>query len=61
MREVKVSRINVTDQTIEQRTDYIAEDTPIHISLTNITTEQSCVPLNKWKKWFLDIFSLKDY
>jgi FdhD protein len=33
MREIKVSRINVTDQTIEQRSDYIAEDTPIHIFL----------------------------
>ena len=33
MREIKVSRVNVTDQTVEQRTDYIAEDTPIHIFL----------------------------
>ena len=33
MREIKVSQINVTDQTTEQRTDYIAEDTPIHIFL----------------------------
>ena len=31
MREIKVSQINVTDQTIEKRTDYIAEDAPIHI------------------------------
>jgi len=33
VREIKVSRINVSDQTAEQRTDYIAEDTPIHIFL----------------------------
>ena len=33
MREIKVSRINVADQTTEQRTDYISEDTPIHIFL----------------------------
>lgn len=33
MQEIKVSRINVTEQTIEQRTDYIAEDTAIHIFL----------------------------
>ncbi len=33
MREIKVSRINVANQTIEQRTDYVAEDTPIHIFL----------------------------
>ena len=33
MRDIKVSRINVANQTIEQRTDYIAEDTPIHIFL----------------------------
>ena len=35
MREIKVSRINVSDQTVEQRTDYIAEDTPIHIFINN--------------------------
>jgi FdhD protein len=33
MREIKVSRINVSDQTVEQRTDYVAEDIPIHIFL----------------------------
>jgi len=33
MREIQLSRINVTNQTIEQRTDYVAEDTPIHIFL----------------------------
>ena len=33
MREIKVSRINVLEKTIEQRTDYVAEDTPIHIFL----------------------------
>jgi len=33
VRDIIVSRINVTDQTIQQRTDYIAEDTPIHIFL----------------------------
>jgi FdhD protein len=33
MREIKVSRVNVADQTVEQCTDYIAEDTPIHIFL----------------------------
>ena len=35
MREIKVSRINVSDKTIEQRTDYVAEDAPIHIFLNN--------------------------
>lgn len=35
MREIKVSRINVSDQKIEQRTDYVAEDYPIHIFLNN--------------------------
>jgi FdhD protein len=33
MREIKVSRINVADQTIEERTDFVAEETPIHIFL----------------------------
>ena len=31
LREVKVSRINVSDKKIEQRNDYVAEDYPIHI------------------------------
>lgn len=35
MKEIKVNRINVSDQTAEQRTDYVAEDTPIHIFLNN--------------------------
>jgi FdhD protein len=33
MREIKVSRINVSDQTIEERTDYVAEETALHIFL----------------------------
>lgn len=33
MREIKVSRINLSERTIEQRTDYVAEDIPIHIFL----------------------------
>jgi len=33
MREIKVSRINVSEQTIEQRKDSVAEETPIHIFL----------------------------
>ena len=33
MREIKVSRINVSDQTIEQHKDSVAEETPIHIFL----------------------------
>lgn len=33
MREIKVTRLNVSKKTIEQRTDYIAEDIPIHIYL----------------------------
>jgi FdhD protein len=33
MREIQVSRINVLDQTIEERTDFVAEETPIHIFL----------------------------
>lgn len=31
MQKVKVTRLNISDQTIEQRIDYIAEDIPIHI------------------------------
>jgi len=31
MREIKVSRINTKNNTIEHRTDYVAEDMPIHI------------------------------
>jgi FdhD protein len=33
MREIQVSRINVLDQTIEEKTDFVAEETPIHIFL----------------------------
>lgn len=33
MREIKVSRINVSDQTIEERTDFVAEETALHIFL----------------------------
>lgn len=33
MREIKISRINVLDKTTEKRTDYVAEETPIHIFL----------------------------
>jgi FdhD protein len=33
MREIKVFRINVKDQTIEHQTDYVSEDTPVHIFL----------------------------
>jgi len=33
MREIHVSRINVSDQTTEQRKDSVAEETPIHIFL----------------------------
>jgi FdhD protein len=36
MREIHVSRINVSDQTVEERTDYVAEETPIHIFLNKI-------------------------
>jgi FdhD protein len=36
MREIKVSRINVSDQTIEERTDYVAEETSIHIFLNKL-------------------------
>ena len=31
MQEIKVSRINVSDQTIEERTDFVADEIPIHI------------------------------
>ena len=33
MREIQVSRVNVSDQTVEQRTDYVAEETALHIFL----------------------------
>ena len=33
MREIHVSRMNVTDQTVEERTDYVAEETALHIFL----------------------------
>jgi len=33
MREINVSRINVSDQTIEERTDFVAEETALHIFL----------------------------
>lgn len=33
MREIEVSRINVSDKTTKRRTDYIAEETPLHIFL----------------------------
>jgi FdhD protein len=33
MREIHVSRINVSEQTIEEKTDFVAEETPIHIFL----------------------------
>jgi FdhD protein len=36
MREIKVFRINVSDQTIEERTDYVAEETSIHIFLNKL-------------------------
>jgi len=35
MREIHVSRMNVTDQTVEERTDYVAEETALHIFLNN--------------------------
>jgi FdhD protein len=35
MRKIRVSRVNVADQTVEERTDYVAEETPIHIFLNN--------------------------
>jgi FdhD protein len=36
MREVKVSRINVSKQTVEERIDFVAEETSIHIFLNKI-------------------------
>ena len=33
MRTIKFSRVNISNHTIEQRTDYISEDIPIHIFL----------------------------
>jgi FdhD protein len=33
MRKIKISRINVEDQTVEHQTDYISEDLPIHLFL----------------------------
>ncbi len=33
MREIQLSRINISDQTTEKRTDYIAEETALHIFL----------------------------
>jgi FdhD protein len=33
MRKIKVSRMNVSDQTVEERTDYVAEETALHIFL----------------------------
>jgi FdhD protein len=33
MREIKVSRMNVADKTVEERTDYVAEETALHIFL----------------------------
>lgn len=35
MKEIKVNRVNISDQTTEQRTDHVAEDTPLHIFLNN--------------------------
>ena len=35
MREIRVSRINLSEQEIEHRLDYVAEDYPIHIFLNN--------------------------
>jgi len=36
MREIKVSRVNVSKQTIEERQDFVAEETSIHIFLNKI-------------------------
>lgn len=36
MREIKLSRINVTKKTIEERSDFIAEETSIHIFLNKL-------------------------
>lgn len=33
MRKIKVSRMNVSDQSIEEKTDYVAEETSLHIFL----------------------------
>jgi len=33
MRQVKISRIDVSTKTLEQKTDFIAEETPLHIFL----------------------------
>jgi FdhD protein len=33
MREIQVSRVNVSEKTIQQKTDYVAEETPLHIFL----------------------------
>ncbi|UCC57858.1 MAG: formate dehydrogenase accessory sulfurtransferase FdhD [Candidatus Bathyarchaeum sp.] len=36
MREIKVSRINVSKQTIKERKDFVAEETSIHIFLNKV-------------------------
>jgi FdhD protein len=36
MREIKLSRINVSNQTVEERKDFVAEETPVHIFLNNL-------------------------
>jgi FdhD protein len=36
MRKIKVSRIEVSDQTVEERTDYVAEETALQIFLNKI-------------------------
>jgi FdhD protein len=36
MREIKLSRINVSYQTVEERRDFVAEETPIHIFLNKL-------------------------
>ncbi len=33
MRKIQISRINVSAQTLEQKTDFVAEETPLHIFL----------------------------
>jgi FdhD protein len=33
MREIQVSRVNVAEKTIQQKTDYVAEEKPLHIFL----------------------------
>ena len=35
MQEIKITRINIEDQTVEQRIDFITEENPIHIFLNN--------------------------